>query len=52
MIYTDCESAIGNILIPNNVELKWVKGHSKKAEKDEIDLKFQICDKKARKIMR
>jgi ribonuclease HI len=51
-IYTDCESAIGNIQLPNNAQLKWVKGHSKKSEKDEFDLKFQICDKKAREKMR
>lgn len=50
-IYTECESAANNDY-PSNVKVVWVKGHSKKSEKAEIDLKFQLCDKKARKIMR
>ena len=30
VIYTDCESALGADY-PKNVELCWVKGHSKKS---------------------
>jgi ribonuclease HI len=37
----------------NNVEIKWIKGHSKKADKKEKhDIIFALVDKQARKLVR
>uniref|UniRef100_A0A6C0CA52 RNase H type-1 domain-containing protein n=1 Tax=viral metagenome TaxID=1070528 RepID=A0A6C0CA52_9ZZZZ len=36
----------------NNVDVKWIKGHSKKADKDKYEMIFSLVDKQARKLVR
>lgn len=51
IIYTDCESSLKETY-PNNVEIKYIKGHSKKSDRDNIGLIFRDVDILARKTLR
>jgi ribonuclease HI len=50
IVHTDCQKTVKNIT--PNVTYKKVIGHSKKSEKDEDDLLFNIVDKTTRKKLR
>lgn len=52
IIYTDCQSAVLNHTKDDNIELIFVKGHSRKYELNYIGLIFRSVDKEARKHLR
>lgn len=48
-IYTDCKNIKYS---QNNLEVCWIKGHTKSNERNNNDLIFRQVDQKARKVLR
>lgn len=51
-IFTDHEGALKNLQTPASINVQILKGHKKKADKDEDDIAFTVVDKAVRRELR